>query len=736
VPRNDVFEKEPSKVAEHLRLIHKYKWVFIVNAILCGTAAFVITRFQPPEYEASASVEINDEMNDLAGNFQPGAPTPTPMPAAVDPTQLQTQIEILHSKSLIGRVVSALKLDVNAAPEEPSRKDRLSKLLGFPVGTPATPRESAIADAQRHLDVSPVRGSALIKITFTSGRPELAARFVNTLTHEFIEQHLELRLASTSRTRQWLTGQLQELQARLQRSEKELQAYATASGMVYTGSKDRTNVADDKMRLIQDELSKAQADRIVKETRFELAQKGPPEALPEVLDNPSWHEYETKLITLRQQLADLKALYEPNYYKVQQLEAEVKELSGALDRQRTSLLKRIENEYGAASRREELLLRAYKEQANLISDQDAKAVQYNILKDEVDTNRQLYDAMLQKVKALGVNSAMRASNLVVVDAAETPSSPVRPQPIVNLAAGLTAGAFFAFVFVYIRERSDRRFRAPEEAVSYLSLPGLGSIPSLSADLKYAKRYLGHVPAGRDNNLSLVPMTLVSGKTAELATLQRSPSLMAEAFRGVLASISLSDDVRGLRVIAVTSAKPNEGKTTVIVNLAIALTRMRRNVLIIDGDIHRPRLHQIFGLTNQTGLGDLLSKPAGDFDIEAHIRRDVLPGLSLLPAGLATNIPNQTLHKSKLDQLMRQLRREFDVILIDTPPILLAADARVISRCCEGVLLVVRMSDTRRDEALAAAQRLAMDGAPLIGTIINDYAPGSQAYHSYYGYHRT
>src|SRR5262249_5731392 len=160
--------------------------------------------------------------------------------------------------------------------------------------------------------------------------------------------------------------------------------------------------------------------------------------------------------------------------------------------------------------------------------------------------------------------------------------------------------------------------------SYLSLPGLGTIPSLSADLKYAEHYLGQVPTGRDNNPSLVSMTPGSGKTAELATLQRSPSLMAEAFRGVLASISLPDDVRAVRVIAVTSANPNEGKTTVIVNLAIALTRIRRKVLIIDGDIRRPRLHQIFGLANQTGLSDLLSKPAGDFDLDAHIRRDVLP----------------------------------------------------------------------------------------------------------------
>jgi receptor protein-tyrosine kinase len=234
----------------------------------------------------------------------------------------------------------------------------------------------------------------------------------------------------------------------------------------------------------------------------------------------------------------------------------------------------------------------------------------------------------------------------------------------------------------------------------------------------------------------LPKALKEDKTAELATLQRSPSLMAEAFRGVLASIAFSDYAKSPRVIAVTSAKPNEGKTTVIVNLALALTRTRRSVLLVDGDIRRPRLHQIFDLPNETGLSDLLTTGAGALDLAAHIRKNVMPGLSLLTSGSALDMPDEPLHTSNFSEAMRELRREFDVILIDTPPILLMADARLISRCCDGVLLVVRMSLTRKDEALEAAQRLARDGAPLLGTIINDHASASSSYNSYYNYHRS
>ena len=728
----DRLEKEPNQLAAYLRLTRKYKWVFITNALLCGLAAFVITRFEPAEYEANASVEINDETNE--------APTVqsvslAPASSATDATEIQTQIEILRSNSLVGRVVSALKLDAAIRPQPPSLKDRLFLWLGLPLGSPPTPREEAIAEAQKRLDVSPVRGSRLIKIIFTSAQPELAAKFVNRLTHEFVEQHLELRLASTSRTSNWLSGQLQELRTKLQRSEQDLQSYALESGLLYTGSKDRTNVADDEMRLIQNELSKAQADRIVKETRFELTHKSPLEALSEVLDDPSWRDYENRLTALRQQLADLKALYQPNYYKVQQLEAQVKELSDAVNRQRTNLFNKIENEYHAASRREELLLRDYKEQAHVISDQDAKAVRYNILKDEVDTNRQLYDAMLQKVKALGVSSAMKATNLAVVDAAEVPSSPVRPQPIVNLTVGLTTGIFFSFVFVLIRERSDKRFRAPGEAEVYLGLPELGVIPSLLADLKYEKRYARSVSLNQDHK-GLLPMRAEDPKAAELATMYRSPSLMAEAFRGVLASILLTNNDEGPRVIAVTSARPQEGKTTVAVNLAIALTRVHRKVLMIDGDIRRPRLQKIFGLSNKTGLSDLLAAPAAERNPAIHILKDVTPGLSILTSGSSRLLPNNSLHAPTFTELITSLRREYDVILIDTPPLLMAAEARVISCSSDSVLLVVRMSATKKDEALSAVQRLAMDGASVLGMILNDYVSESMAYHSYYSYHQS
>jgi capsular exopolysaccharide synthesis family protein len=721
------------KASEYARLLRKYKWILILNALLCGAAAFFITRLQPPEYDATALVEINDTFNDTTG-LQPSQPAPS-NPSDSGDIEIQTQIEILHSTSLVGRVVSALKMD-SGVPHGPSLTQRALAAIGFSVGAPATPRDEAVAGAQKQLQVTPVRGSRLVKIEFTAGDPALAAQFVNTLTHEFIEQHLELRLETTSRTSHWLSEQLQELQAKLQRSELELQNYAAQSGLVFTGDKDRTNVVDQKMRLIQEELAKAQADRIVKETRYELAKKSPPEALAEIVDNPAWHDYESKLATLRQQLADLQELYTPNYYKVRQVEAQIKELTGTISKSRTNMLQRIENEYNAASRREQLLLANYGDQTRVISDQDAKAVRYNILKDEVDTNRQLYDSMLQKLKALSVNSAIRASNLAVVDAARPPSSPTRPKPVINMAVGLMAGSFLALVFAAVRERGIRQFRAPSEAKAYLNLPELGVIPPLSLDMRYENRNRRRFRSGGNGNVN--GLLLDNGEAelmAETAMLLRPPSLIAEAFRATLASILFATEENKALVLAITSAGPSEGKTTAAINLAIALTRIQRKVLLIDGDICRPKLHEIFHVANQAGLTDLLAQTPGTRTPAANIQH-VVPGLDLLTSGGPQPGCSDSLQVGILRGLITELRQSYDAVLIDTPPVLVMSDARVISRCSDGVVFVTRMSTARREDALAAAQRLAADGARVIGTILNDHAPEQEFFDSYYRYRQS
>ena len=261
----------------------------------------------------------------------------------------------------------------------------------------------------------------------------------------------------------------------------------SASGLLFTSEKD--NIAEDKLRQLQEELSKAQADRVARQSKYELASTAPPESLPEVLDDKTLGEYQVKLTDLRRQLAELSSSLTPAHPAVKKVQAQVATLESALEKERTNVIQRIRNEFESAQRRENLLAANYAAQARLVSEQAAKVAHYNILKREVDTNRQLYDSLLRNVQEAGITSALRASNIRVVDSAQPPTRPYKPSLVLNSALGLLAGALFGFVFVVMRERADRSIQAPGEAALYLEVPELGVIPSADAERSRLLRLL-------------------------------------------------------------------------------------------------------------------------------------------------------------------------------------------------------------------------------------------------------
>ena len=271
---------------------------------------------------------------------------------------------------------------------------------------------------------------------------------------------------------------MEDVRIKLEKSEDELQSYAQASGLLFTSEKD--NVAEEKLRQLQEELSKAQADRVAKQSKYELASTAPPESLPEVLDDATLKEYQVKLTDLRRQLAELSSSLTPAHPAVKKVQAQVTALEAALEKERANIIQRIRNEFESAQRREHLLAANYASQARLMSEQAAKVAHYNILKSEVDTNRQLYDSMLHNVQEAGMTSALRASNIRVVDSAEPPTRPYKPSIVLNSALGLLAGAFFGIVFVVVQERADRTIQGPGDTTIYLDVPELGAIPSAKA----------------------------------------------------------------------------------------------------------------------------------------------------------------------------------------------------------------------------------------------------------------
>jgi capsular exopolysaccharide synthesis family protein len=529
---------------------------------------------------------------------------------------------------------------------------------------------------------------------------------------------VEVRWQTSQKTGEWLTRQLQDLKIKLERAEDELQRYARDTGLLYTGEKE--SVAEEKLKQVQQELSRAQAERTAKQSQYELASMAAPDSLPQILDDRSLGDYQAKLTDLRRELAELSSTLTASHPKVQKVQAQITTLEAAFNRQRANVLARIRNEYDAAERRERLLARDYAAQSKVVSDQAARAVHYNILKREVDTNREVYEAMLQKVKEYGIASAMQAANVRVVDAAKPPRLPYKPNYPLNSALGLMGGLFMGVMFVVIRERADRSIQSPGDTPYYLDVPELGVIPCA-----HARRLTGYHHKGAENEQTNV----------ELVTAKKTASMVGESFRAALTSILFTGKNGDQpRVIVLTSPGPKEGKTTVASNLGLALAEIHRKVLLIDADLRKPRLHEIFKLPNDWGLSDLLQGKESNPFHKSLVTGTGYGELYLIPAGSPTQQAGSLVHSPKMAELLAGLRQEFDTILIDTPPMLTMVDARVLGRLADGVILVVRSRQTTREMAQAAAQRFAEDGTPVLGTILNDWNPKATA-GGYYGYYR-
>ncbi len=716
---------------EYGQILNRNKGSILVFALLGIVTAFLYTVSRTPIYQSRTSVELQT-LNDNFLNLKSSDPTIS-LPDYSPEGYIETQIKILQSNALISRVFAKIN------ERQPKNTGQTSqpragwrKVLQLPVKKAAAAREEALAYAAGSLLIRPVGTSHIIEIFSDSPDPQVAADFVNTLVSEFIDHSLERRLKTSQHTGTWLTGQLQDLKSKLQKSENELQAYAQAAGLMFTGEK--SSVAEDKLRNAQQELAKAQAERVLKQSKYESSTSNTADGLPEVLDDHSVREYELKLTDLRRQLAELSSALMPTHYKVERVQAQIDEIQRALEKAQSAIVKRLGNEFEAAQRRERLLSGDYNRQYRLVSSQLEKTVHYDLLRREVETNRQVYEAMLQKVKETSVTSAMHASNISVVDAAEPSPRPYKPDRFRNCAMGLMAGLLLGTTFVFVRDRADRSIQTPGETPAYLHLAELGVIPSAEKDRNELPPGSNQLPGDHSEENG----TRRLSDCVELVTWKRKPSMLAESFRATLASILFScRNGAKSSVIVFTSSAPAEGKTTVVSNIGVAMSETRRRVLLIDADLRRPRLHTIFSLENTRGLTNILKsdRPVADFPLEDLIRQTGMSGLFVLPSGPAPESISDVLYSVRLGELLLQTRKLFDVVLIDTPPMLQISDARVLGRLADGVILVIRAGKTTRDTAIRAAGRFMEDGTPVLGTILNDWNPEGRAGLGYQGYYQ-
>ena len=721
-----------SHIVDYYRLLYRYKWAVILSALAGLVAGFVAGIPMTPIYRARISLEVLN-LNEEFMNMKRNSPVSTADPT-YDVSEAETQTKLLQSNAMLDRVID--RLDPAAKKPKASPKAAVSgwrSWMHLPEPVEFSERQKLLSSAARSLKVRTMSHTRVIDATVESTDPALAAQFANTLAQEFIQQNLEAKFSASHTTGDWLKREINDARANLKKAEDDLQAYARNSGLIF--SEENSNVATEKLQQLQQQLSGAIGDRIAKQARFDLARKSPPAVVSDVLADPALKETASKINDLKRQIAELSTIYNPEFSRIKQAQAQLQILQGVFERNRADILKRIENDYEEAVSREKLLAVAYDGQAREVVGQDEKAIQYNILKREVDSNRKLYDTMLQQTKESAIVNALRASNVRVADPATVPEVPFFPNFRLNSVIGMALGLIITVTLITTRERADRTLQQPGDVKLWTDLLELGAVPAAGSTISrmFARPLL---PTGSDKspaNGALGAKERLLGRGA--ASRRNRSGAVAEAFRSVLSSILFAGkNGEAPQILVFTSAHPSDGKTTTVSNIAVAAAEIRRRVLVIDADLRRPRIHDLFGVSNEPGLADILREDLSAGNPAGVIRETGIANLNVLPAGEPTNAAAHLLHSRNMAALLARVRHDYDMILIDTPPMLEMTDARVVGRLGDGVILVARSGKTTRDSLIAAKERLEADSIRVLGSVLNDWDP-KKAPGGYYGHYR-
>jgi len=640
---------------------------------------------------------------------------------------LETQMKLLQGDETIARVAERLTDDPYATRVE--KRDWLSRLrrtlhLG---GKQVIPLPLLIDQSAKSVRAWRLGSTQMIAASCDSWNPAFAAEYCNLLTGELQREDVERRGAWATQTSELLMRQAAAIQAKATDAQRRLQAL---SGQDHPASP-RNGVDRDRLRQLDAELIKAQADQMAKQAQIEAAQETGSEITPGSVDSKAYALSEARLAELQTRLQVMSTQASPHDKKLRRLRSEITHVETELSEVRAAGSQRLQAEYEVAKHREDLLWLSYQALDAKQPPDSSPDSQADRLRREVANDRQLYQALLERASEAGFNSATQIALVRVVEQARSPRSAIYPHRLGLVAAGLGIGSLAGLGLAFFKDSNRSVLRLPGESEKLLGVEELGVIPSAMRDTLLPPRRHAPALAGSQARSQSQPL-----RTAHW---DEEFSLVAEAYRNAMLSITLAKPQSGGRVYIVSSPGAGEGKSTVTTNLGVALSKSHLRVILVDGDLRRPSLHRILSVPNGLGLGNILRGEVNlaDSSVSLYCKSTTFPNLSVIPAGGGRGQETDLLHTKRFRALVERLLRECDIVLVDTPPMLHIPDARILAQNTNGAILVFRSGVTSREDAVRAGKVFQQDHVTILGTILNDFNPANEGrygyYKSYYAY---
>ncbi len=699
----------------YLAMIHKRRGILITCLAVSMIVAVLYNYTTRPVYQATAQVLIDRD----TPNVLPNKELVDVVQAGAD--YYQTQYQLLRGRMLAQKVVERLGMQKGAefqtgplmTPWERFQRRFLGRLSAATLDSDGMSLSPAVAAFRSRVTVEPVPGSRLVNLRFTAYDPELAAQAVNALAQLYIEQSLEFRFTTSTEATGWLGDRLKEQQQKAELAERALQQYREKEGLV--NLEEKQSLVEQKLSALNGAMLNARTERISKETVYnQMRNLGYSlETFPLVLTNPVVQNLKTQLADLQKDQARLSETLGDKHPDMIKVRNQIRATEEKLRNEMHNVVRAAETDYRTAGQQEANLQASLEVVKREALEVNRKAIEYGVLKREVESNQQLYKDLLNRNKQTGLETELKTTNIRVVEKAEVPRSPISPQRIRNYELAVLLGIALGLGLTVLFEHLDNTLKTPEDVKEHLGLPFLGMVPDVGAR-----------------------PTAAGTPRASPLILKNPQSAVAESYRVLRTNLIFSSAETTGRALVVSSANPGEGKTTTVANLASSLALNGARVLAVDADLRRPTMHQHFGIAKTPGLTDLI---VGKCQASQAIQATRFKGLQVLPCGYVPPNPAELLGSPAMKHVVEALKSHYDWVLIDTPPILAMADTPVLCPLVEGVILVVGAEVSGRPTLQRAVDQIVNVGGKITGVVLNkvNLERNSYYYGQYYGeYYRA